>query len=134
MTDADEAPPRRGRGGRPKGDPDAVRKRTIGVRVSPAEHAELAAKASAMGMTPAQWLRHAALSRRLPPPPAPPINVKAYAELSRLAANLNQLTLACRNAGHGKTEGLAAAVAAELAKLRQAMLGVFDAEAEAEAE
>jgi hypothetical protein len=35
---------------------------------------------------------HAALSRRLPPPPVDAINRAQYVELARLAANLNQLT------------------------------------------
>ena len=47
-----ETPPRRGRGGRPKGDPAAVRVSTIGVRVSAGEYADLRAKAEQMGMTP----------------------------------------------------------------------------------
>lgn len=89
---AEATPPRKGRGGRPKGDPSAVRASTIGVRVSAEEYAALRAKAEQMGMTPAQWLREAALSRRLPSPPVPPINREQYAELARLAANLNQLT------------------------------------------
>ena len=88
---ASEAPPRR-RGGRPKGDPAAVRAETIGVRVSADEYAALKVKAEAMGMTPAQWLREAALTRRLPSPPVPAINLEEYAELARLAGNLNQLT------------------------------------------
>lgn len=83
--------PRR-RGGRPKADPADVRASTIGVRVSGVEHEALRAKAKEMGMTPAQWLREAALSRRLPAPPVPAINREQYAELARLSANLNQLT------------------------------------------
>jgi len=76
---------------RRKGGPAAVRAITIGVRVSPSEYAALKDKAAHMGVTPAQWLRQAALSRRLPSPPVPAINRAAYAELARLSANLNQL-------------------------------------------
>ena len=83
--------PRRRRGGRPKGDPAAVRVETIGVRVSVDEYAALKVKAEAMGMTPAQWLREAALTRRLPSPPVPTINREEYAELARLAGNLELL-------------------------------------------
>ena len=108
-----ETPPRRGRGGRPKGDPAAVRVSTIGVRVSAGEYADLRAKAEQMGMTPAQWLREAALSRRLPSPPVPPINREQYAELARLSGNLNQLAHA---ANIGLLEGIGSQeVAAHLA-------------------
>ena len=48
-----EIPPRKGKGGRPKGDPAAVRASTIGVRVSADEYAALRAKTEQMGMTPA---------------------------------------------------------------------------------
>lgn len=122
---AEATPPRKGRGGRPKGDPSAVRASTIGVRVSAEEYAALRAKAEQMGMTPAQWLREAALSRRLPSPPVPPINREQYAELARLAANLNQLA-------HGANIGQNVAVndallqrlAGEVSRLRLALLGV----------
>ena len=59
MTPEDPLP-RKARGGRPKGDPSAVRAATIGVRVSAEEYAALRARAEQMGMTPAQWLREAA--------------------------------------------------------------------------
>ena len=90
MTE-ETTPPRKRRGGRPKGDPSAVRIATIGVRVSPDEYNALKAKAAQLGMTPAQWLREAALTRRLPSPPVAAINRAEYAELARLANNLNQL-------------------------------------------
>lgn len=66
---ANPAPPKRGRGGRPKNEPGTVRDVTIGVRVSPSEYVALKVKAEALSVTPAQWLRQAALSRRLPSPP-----------------------------------------------------------------
>ena len=84
------APPR-GKGGRPRLDPGSVRGITIGVRVSPHELAVLQSKAAFMGLTPAQWLRAAAIARRLPPAPVPAINREQYGELARLSANLNQL-------------------------------------------
>ncbi len=90
-SEAPATSPKR-RGGRPRGAPEAVRDATIGVRVSHAEYAALRAKAELMAMTPAQWLREAALSRRLPSPPVAAINREEYAKLARLAANLNQLT------------------------------------------
>ena len=121
---AETTPPRKGRGGRPKGDPSAVRASTIGVRVSAEEYAALRAKADQMGMTPAQWLREAALSRRPPSPPVPPINREQYAELARLAANLNQLT---RLANEGRpvtvADALLQRLAGEVGRLRLALIG-----------
>ena len=121
---AEATPPRKGRGGRPKGDPSAVRASTIGVRVSAEEYAALRARAEQMGMTPARWLREAALSRRLPSPPVPPINREQYAELARLAANLNQLT---RLANEGRpvtvADALLQRLAGEVGRLRLALIG-----------
>jgi len=112
------------KGGRPKGDPAALRATTIGVRVSPDEYAALREKAAQMGMTPAQWLREAALSRRLPPSPVPLVNRERYVELARLAANLNQIA-------HRANEGHAVIVAdaflrqlmEEVSRLRLALIG-----------
>ena len=120
------APARQGkaRGGRPKGNPDELRGSTIGVRVSAAEYAALRTKAEQMGLSPATWLREAALSRRLPSPPVPPVNREQYAELARLAANLNQLA---RSANSGRpvtvTDALLHGLAAEVGRLRLALLG-----------
>jgi hypothetical protein len=117
--------PRRSAGGRPKGDPAAVRTATIGVRVSASEYAALREKAAHMHMTPAQWLRAAALSRRLPSPPVAAINREQYVELARLAANLNQLA---RLANEGErvvvADGLLARLAGETKRLRLALLGI----------
>jgi len=78
-----------------------------------------------MHMTPAQWLREAALARRLPSPPVAAINREQYAELARLAANLNQLA---HLANEGKpvtvADGLLERVAAETRRLRLALLGI----------
>jgi hypothetical protein len=119
------AMPRKARGGRPKGDPGAVRSATIGVRVSRDEYAALCARAAHMHMAPAQWLRHAALTRRLPSPPVAAINREQYAELARLAANLNQLTHLA-NQGRSVTiaNGLLEQLIGETRRLRQALIGV----------
>ena len=124
---ADEAlssPPKR-RGGRPRSAPDALRTATIGVRVSPAEYSALRIKADTMAMTPAQWLREAALTRRLPSPPVAAINREQYVELGRLAANLNQLT---RLANEGDRVVVASALLAkiqgEVSSLRLSLIGI----------
>ena len=119
------APPaRRGKGGRPKIDPAAVRRSTIGVRVSAAEYATLRTRAEDMGLTPAQFLRHTALTRRLPSPPVPAVNREQYANLARMAGNLNQLTRRA-NAGQNVilTPPLVQLLRAEINRLRQALLG-----------
>jgi hypothetical protein len=119
------ATPRKSAGGRPKGDPAALRNATIGVRVSAGEYAALREKAAQLHMTPAQWLRAAALARRLPSPPVAAINREQYVELARLAANLNQLT---RLANEGQrvvvADGLLERLAGETKRLRLALLGV----------
>lgn len=119
-----EPSPKKPRGGRPKIAPEALRVATIGVRVSPAELLLLRNKAEQMSMTPAQWLREAALTRRLPSPPVPAINREQYAELARLAANLNQLAHAA-NEGRAVTVTVTdlQALSAEVARLRLALLG-----------
>ena len=119
-----EAIPPKARGGRPKGDPSAVRISTIGVRVSADEYAALKAKAEQMGMTPAQWLREAALSRRLPSPPVPAINREQYAELARLSGNLNQLAKLA-NSGQSVivADALLQRLSGEVGQLRLALLG-----------
>lgn len=109
---------------RPKGDPANVRGMTIGVRVTDAEYAALRAKADALHITPAQWLRDAALKRRLPSLPAPAINVEEYGKLARLSANLNQLVRAA-NEGRPVTinEAMIRHLLDEVARLRLALLG-----------
>lgn len=116
---------RRSAGGRPKSDPAVVRSATIGVRVSVSEYATLRAKAAQMHMTPAQWLRAAALARRLPSPPVAAINRDQYAELARLAANLNQLAHLANEGGRVTVDdGLLARVSCETRRLRLALLGI----------
>ncbi len=123
-TNPTPAQPRRSRGGRPKSDPAAVRRDTNGVRVSAPEYAALRERAAQMGMTPAQWLREAALSRRLPSLPVPAINREQYAELARLAANLNQLAHAA-NSGEPVqvSDELLVAVADQVKHLRLVLIG-----------
>lgn len=62
------------------------------VRLTQAEAADLATRAAELGLAPGPFLREAALSRRLPSPPVPELNRAAWADLGKLAGNLNQLT------------------------------------------
>lgn len=113
------------KGGRPKGDPAALRGATIGVRVSADEYAVLRDKAAQMHMPPGRWLREAALKRQLPAPPVAAINRAQYVELARLSANLNQLT---HHANAGKSVVIADALLhkliTEVAGLRLGLLGI----------
>ncbi|MES2902127.1 MAG: mobilization protein [Pseudomonadota bacterium] len=117
------------KGGRPKGDPATVRTFTIGVRVSASEYEALRARALQMRMSPAQWLREAAMTRRLPSPPVAPVNREQYAELARLSANLNQLT---RLANEGErvtiADGLLRRMVDETKRLRLGLLGVKESD------
>lgn len=120
-----ESPPRKSKGGRPKGDPAALRSSVIGVRLSASEYATLCERAAAMHMKPAEWLRTAALSRRLPPLPVAAINRAQYAELARLAANLNQLTRLANEGGRVTVApALLERLIAETRHLRLALIGV----------
>lgn len=122
------APPKQ-KGGRPLLEPESVKDQTIGVRLTAAEATTLKEKAAKMGLKPGQWLREAALSRRLPSPPVPTINREQYAELARLAANLNQLTAAIHR-GHtvvdSSISGLLDALMLEVSRLRLALLGITE--------
>ncbi|NUZ09009.1 plasmid mobilization protein [Piscinibacter koreensis] len=124
MTDETSSLPPKRRGGRPRSAPADLRTATIGVRVSAAEYDALRAKSAAMAMTPAQWLREAALTRRLPAPPVAEINHEQYVELARLAANLNQLT---RLANEGERVTVATdlliELKAEVKRLRFGLIG-----------
>ncbi len=125
MPDASPLPPRRGRGGRPKSEPGTVRARTIGVRVNPSESALLDSKAADMGITAGDFLRQAGLTRRLPSPPVPAVNRQEYADLAKLASNLNQLAhQANSGAPVAVSDALLHQVAGEVRRLRQALLGL----------
>ena len=116
-------------GGRPKSDPATVRHLTIGVRVNTAEWNRLQIRAQLMGLTLAEWLRTAGLSRKLPAPPVPEANRSAYAELARLAVNLNQIA---RTVNEGQINGGPVAVSShllsslrqEVVSLQKALLGL----------
>ena len=78
-----------------------------------------------MSVTPAHWLRQAALARRLPVPPVPAINREEYADLARLSANLNQLARA-GNEGRNVviSDSLVESLRAEVNQLRLALIGM----------
>lgn len=89
------------KGGRPSIAKEKIRQKTIGVRVNQKEWDTLKQKSQELGISPAQFLRDAALKKRLPSPPAPELNRKAYAHLMHLASNINQVT---RSVNSGNNE------------------------------
>src|SRR5690349_12117961 len=63
---------RHGQVGRPALPPDAARERRVNLRLNADEYARIASTASALGLTPAGFLRRAGLGIVLPPPPVVP--------------------------------------------------------------
>ncbi len=68
-----------------------ARTAVVPVRLTPGERDGLQVKAKSSGLSLSEFIRRAALKRRLPPPPVPEINRRAYEELARIGNNLNQL-------------------------------------------
>ena len=113
------------RGGRPRKDPRAVRTVKHGARFTGAEAAELERRARELGVGVAELLREAALGRPLPRRVEPsPIALRQWAELGRLASNLNQLQ---RAVNQGRVPGVSGPVVEELRGLlhdvRTALVG-----------
>lgn len=109
--------------GRPKCRPADVRRQTMGVRVSSTEWDTLCRKADALGIAPTTWMRQAALGKATPRAPVPAINRQAYAELSRLAANLNQLARAAHENRVAVPAALLDDLYAQVQALRLGLLG-----------
>ena len=94
-------------------DPQEKREHCVSVRVNARELAQLDERRSPYQR--GEWLRMAALDKL--PPTIPAINLQAWSELARAAANLNQIAHAL-NAG-SKPGGLQD----QLAKFRAALIG-----------
>ena len=82
------------------------------------------AKAAQVGLPPAQWLRAAALSQAVLRPLVPEINRQAYAELARLAANLNQMARAAHAGQIVSVSGLLEILQQQVRLLRKELLGI----------
>jgi Bacterial mobilisation protein (MobC) len=74
-----------------RGGDKETRTAVIPVRLTPTEHTHLKEVATTSRTTLSEFIRRAALKRRLPPPPVPEVNRQTYAELAKIGHNLNQL-------------------------------------------
>ncbi len=68
-----------------------VKSAVVPIRFSKEERDSLFEQAKSFGVSLSEFVRRAALKRRLPPAPAPQINRDIYQELSRIGNNLNQV-------------------------------------------
>ena len=114
----------KGKGGRPRSDCGMARKRTIGIRVNAAELSALQRKADTLGLPLAQWLREIALRRFVPRPLVPEVNRVVYAELAKLAGNINQLARAANEGRIAVPVLLFEDIQTLLRQLRLELLGV----------
>lgn len=115
-----------GKGGRPRRAPDEVRTYTLGVCVNKAEMDAVRRKADCVGLSVSHWLRQVALSRLMPRPRVPEVNRETYAELARLAGNLNQLARAAHEGRATVPGALLQATHDAIKHLRLELLGVAD--------
>ena len=71
----------------------------VPIRFTSIERDTLRSNAREAHLSISEWVRRAALHRRLPPTTVPPINIDAYQELCRIGNNLNQLMRAYHSEG-----------------------------------
>lgn len=105
------------RGPKPK-DADELRTVCVACRLTADEAAELA-QGKPPGMSRGEWLRHRALSRRLPRP-IPEVNREAWRDLSRVAGNLATIATAMRAGEYIETDD----IKKHVAELRNRLIGV----------
>lgn len=77
--------------GRPTLPSEDVRQYVIGVRVNLKERSLLASKARMLNLSLSQCLRELSIQKDIKRLVVPAVNRQAYAELSKLGSNLNQL-------------------------------------------
>ena len=117
--------PPRERIGRPPLQPEQRRSRTVGVRLSNAEYAELEKRATRAGQSPATYLRLATLGPASAPRVVPVANREAWLQLSGIAADFHRLTNAVRSGQplDDAASSLLSDLRRELFSLRMALLG-----------
>ena len=104
----------RSRGGRPRLSGKERRAHRIGVSLNEAEREAIAAKADAVGLRPAAYLRQAGLGARL----SARVNERAYHQLSRIGVNVNQVARVANQAGRLPELGVLQALLAEVIEIR----------------
>ena len=116
---------KRRKGGRQALPDDLHRSIRREVWLSPLELADLKARASALGITPGEYMRHAITESPMPKPPVPQVNLAAWRELARLAANTNQYQHAVNNgSAHAWQPELIPDLLNAIREVRMALLGV----------
>jgi len=105
------------RGGRPRKAAEDRRTERVALYLTPAERAELERRAALTGWREVgAYVRRAIMAQRSPRATVPQLNVQAYGELARTAANLNQMTRHF-NEGGAVDEVTAARLGVELERL-----------------
>ncbi len=118
---------RRGKGGRRALPADQRRSIRKEVWLSPVELADLKARASALGVTPGEYMRLVITHAALPKPPVPSVNLAAWRELARLAANANQYQLAInQRVAHAWPTDLIRDLLEAIHDVRLSLLGISD--------
>jgi len=119
------------RGGRPRKAAEDRRTERIALYLTPAERAELERRTAMTGWRDVgTYVRRAIMAQRSPRATVPQLNVQAYGELARTAANLNQLTRHLNEGG--ALDGVTAArlgvelehLGGEVRALRLGLLGI----------
>ena len=116
---------KRRKGGRQALPDDLRRSIRREVWLSPLELADLKARASTLGITPGEYMRRAITESPMPKPPVPQVNLVAWRELARLAANTNQYQHAVNNgSAHAWQPELIPDLLNAIREVRMALLGV----------
>ncbi len=117
---------KKGRGGRPRAAPGELRGPGVGVRLNDPEREIIEAKAAAVGLTPAEFLRAVGLDYEVPRA-VPEVNREVYEELARMAANLNRIvTLINSGQDVGIGENIALEMLESVHALRRELVGVSE--------
>jgi len=91
-----------------------TRSSVIPVRFTPEERNALHSSSQKIHVSLSEYIRRAALKRRLPNPPVAEVNLETYQELSRIGNNLNQLV---RSIHEGKFAQIDLAIVTNLSGL-----------------
>ena len=76
----------------------------VPIRFTVAERDHLRSNANEARLSLSEWVRRAALQRRMPPTTVPTINLDTYQELCRVGNNLNQMMRAIHSEGRAIPE------------------------------